>query len=169
MIAFTLDRILIALVIFSAAGIFLIGLRRLPKALEELGPEGEKVVIESGGDATLEEILKRAESAFERRDYGHAEKFYLKAAAVNPQNPKIYNRLGIIYLENKNFTDASAAFEQAVKIDPNVALRHANLGIAYLEMKKYTLADNALSKAVTLDPKNKKYQKLLQSTGLNSK
>lgn len=167
MFYFTLDRILLALVILSAAGIFLIILRRLPKAMQSQRDVAFLVSKKSVEIPTsLDGILEMAEQYFKVKNFKTAENLYLKAASLSPTEPKIYNRLGIIYLENKNFRDAVAAFEQAVKIDPNVALRHANLGIAYLEMKKYTLAERAFKEAAKLNPGNKKYKKLLEESGI---
>mgnify|MGYP000097136737 CR=1 FL=1 len=46
------------------------------------------------------------------------EKKYIKAIAKNPKDIGSYRRLGLIYLEQKNYTDAKASFEQILKIDP---------------------------------------------------
>ncbi|MBI2263497.1 tetratricopeptide repeat protein [Candidatus Berkelbacteria bacterium] len=160
MIFLTLDRFLVGLLILAAGGLFLLLARRLPlawPALKDKETDTEKK--ESG-------FLSEAEKLFKTGAFNEAEEIYLKIAAAEPTNARIYNRLGIIYLEQKNYNDAVSAFQQAIKIDPEVALRHVNLGLAYLGLKKYTLAKKALERAVAIEPKNKKYQQLFKESGI---
>lgn len=159
MIFFTLDRFLVGLLILAAGGIFLILARRLPLAWPALQEEEKEERKEDKGEVAL---LAKAEKLFSAGDFAAAEEIYLKLAAAEPDNARVYNRLGIIYLEQKNYNDAVSAFQQAIKIDPEVALRHVNLGLAYLGLKKYTLAEKALERALEIEPRNKKYQQLLK-------
>lgn len=156
MMFFTLDRFLVVLLILAAGGLFLILARRLPLAWPALrDKDGEMEKRESN-------FLSEAEKLFKTGAFKEAEEIYLKLAAAEPDNARVYNRLGIIYLEQKNYNDAVSAFQQAIKIDPEVALRHVNLGLAYLGLKKYTLAEKALERALEIEPKNKKYKEILE-------
>lgn len=108
-----------------------------------------------------ERLLIEADDAFELRDYRKAERLYLKLATLQPKNPLIYTRLGIIYLTDENFVDARDAFQQAIKLDPTLATRHYNLALAYVELGSNTKAINSLEQALKYDPSNRKYRKML--------
>ena len=98
---------------------------------------------------------------FAIKDYRKAEKLYLRLAADQPKNPKIYSRLGIIYLEQKNYEDARDALQQAIKLEPNIASRHFNLAMVYLNLNSTAKAINSLELALKYDPSNRKYRKML--------
>lgn len=147
----------IIIVILSVVIILIIIARRLPDARAKL-QETQQV---SSQEISLYGLIAQADEAFDHKDYQKAEDLYVKAASQDPDNPKIYSRLGAIYLEQKNFYDARDAFLQAAKIEPDLASRHVNLGLAYIGLKDYFKAAESLKKALELDPKNKKYQSLL--------
>jgi tetratricopeptide (TPR) repeat protein len=143
------------IVISAVVIIFLILARRVPKAIEEKEKDSKEFTPQ---EITTASLMAQADDAFSGKDFSKSEKLYLRAAAQNPDNAKVYTRLGIIYLERKNYYDAKDAFLQAVKIDPDIALRRVNLGLAYMGLKDYYKAYEQYKKALDLDPKNKKYQ-----------
>ncbi len=131
---------------------------------ERLNPQPDIQVKKSNRSAALEpheRLLIEADDAFEIRDYRKAERLYLKLATLQPKNPLIYTRLGIIYLTDENFVDARDAFQQAIKLDPTLATRHYNLALAYVELGSNTKAINSLEQALKYDPSNRKYRKML--------
>ncbi len=105
--------------------------------------------------------LQQAEDLFAIRDYKRAEKLYLRLATEDPRNAKIYSRLGIIYLEQKNFEDARDALQQAIKLEPHVATRHFNLSLVYLELNSRAKAIAEMEAALKYEPANRKYRKML--------
>lgn len=111
---------------------------------------------------TVYGLLAQADDAFDRKAFEEAEELYVKAAANSPENVKIYNRLGIIYLELQNFYDAKEAFLQTVKLEKKSASHYSNLGLAYLGLKDYFKAAQTFSEAIVLEPKNKKYEEFLE-------
>src|SRR6185369_17460767 len=52
----------------------------------------------------------------------------LEQLRVYPTSVEGYNLLGIIYAEEKDYTNAQAAFQKAVAIDPSSTKTHNNLG-----------------------------------------
>ncbi len=110
-----------------------------------------------------QELVSSADEAFRKKDYKEAEKFYLQAATKDPNNARIYNRLGVIYLHTKNYKDAVEAFRGALKFDDRVASRHFNLALAYLGKRDYRSAEKVLREAIKLDPTNDKYRKTLET------
>lgn len=132
--------------------------RRLPDARQKMAEARQT----SSKDLSLYGLIAQADDCFEKRDFEKAESLYVKAASQNPDNAKIYSRLGAIYLEQKNFYDARDAFLQAAKLEPDLASRHINLALAYMGLKDYFKAVDTFKKACGLDPKNKKYRRLLE-------
>lgn len=146
------------IIIAAVVVIFIVLLRRIPMA-KQIKVEKQEI---SPAQMTTIGLIAQADDAFERKKFTKAEELYIKAAAKDPDNAKIYNRLGAIYLEQNNFYDAKDAFTQAIKIDAASASKHANLGLAYLGLKDYFKAIQSFREALRLDSKNKKYQDFLE-------
>ncbi|MBI3495051.1 tetratricopeptide repeat protein [Candidatus Berkelbacteria bacterium] len=131
--------------LLAAGAIFVVLLRRLPKiqrperggtAPSEARSDAHASLVRpldgvqsSNGDS-VEDMLASAEDAFVKKDYLTAEPLYLKVATARPDIARVYNRLGIIYLEKKNYKDARDAFLTVLKFDDQMASRHFNLGLA---------------------------------------
>lgn len=106
-------------------------------------------------------VMQEAEDAFAIKDYRKAERLYLRLATEDPKNPKVYGRLGVIYLEQKNYEDARDALQAAIRLEPNVATRHFNLALTYIELGSKAKAIAAMESALKYDPSNRKYRKML--------
>lgn len=106
----------------------------------------------------VEENFKKAEDLFAKKQYISAEKWFLEAVQKDPKNPKIYARLGIIYLEQKNYKDAIEALNESIRLESNVASRHFNLSYAYnLEGDRKNAFVHA-RRAFKIESANKKYR-----------
>ncbi len=147
------------LIILAVVTIFVILARRIPVARNLQKKEEQEISTE---EMTAFGNITKADEAFEKKDFTEAEKWYVKAAAVEPNNPKIYSRLGAVYLEQNNFYDAKEAFLETVKLEKEKASHHVNLGLAYMGLKDYYKAEQSFEAALKIDPKNKKYQNLLE-------
>lgn len=140
--------------------IFLILVRRLPVAARFIEKEKET-------DIPVEKLEKysqmsQADDAFESKKYDVAEELYIKIAAHEPNNAKVYNRLGVIYLDQKNYYDAKDAFLQSIKLDAGDIEIFINLGHAYLGLKDYFKASQSYLKAIEQEPKNRKFRDLYE-------
>lgn len=110
-------------------------------------------------EKTQDPLMEKAEELFFKKQYISAEKWYLEVIKKDPRNPKIYSRLGLIYINQKNYKDAIASLEEANKIEPTVASRYFNLSFAHNEEGDRKEALDSARKAIRLDPKNSKYKK----------
>lgn len=147
------------LIIISAIFIiFIIVARRMPDINKKdnqgfIKPEfKKKEILHKNGN-----LLDMAEEYFERGDFLKAEGLYVRIVSKDPDDYKTYNRLGIIYLEQKNFVDAKDAFLLTIKHGGAKAPRFYNLALAYLGLQEYRNALEAIDKAIDLEKNNQKY------------
>jgi len=113
---------------------------------------------------TKEEIepnFEKAEELFRKNQYISAERWYIEAAKVSPKNDMIYARLGVIYIEQKNYKDAVEALKEAIRLGPEIASRYFNLSFAENALGNKKEALNLARRAVRADSKNDKYRKWL--------
>jgi tetratricopeptide (TPR) repeat protein len=108
------------------------------------------------------------ETLFKAGKLDEAERFFLTAATRNPKDSKVYARLGLIYLQKKNYTDAVEALKVAVKLDKFNPSRHYNLALAYEGKRDNQRAIATIREAISLDPVSAKYRTLLEQL-LNKK
>jgi type IV pilus assembly protein PilF len=69
----------------------------------------------------------------------------LKAKELNPEDPIIYNDLGLVYRTKDKLDLAVAQFEKAIQLRPDYSLAKNNLGAVYLIQKKWDKAIVVLS------------------------
>lgn len=105
-------------------------------------------------EVSVETLMGQAETAQRSGDYQEAESCLVKAAAADPKNPKIYSRLGIVYLEQgENWHEAEEAFRQALRYDANNGYVHNNLGLVLYNQDKYAAATREFEAAIGADDK----------------
>jgi len=109
-------------------------------------------------EKTQDPLMEKAEELFFKKQYISAEKWYLEVIKKDPRNPKIYSRLGLIYISQKNYKDAISCLEEANKLEPTVASRYFNLSFANNEEGNRKEALDSARKAIRLDPQNPKYK-----------
>lgn len=145
-------------VIGAVVLIFLVLVRRIPAAIEIEKKTKKKEVTPS--EVIAQSFIAQADDAFGQKKWETAEELYIKAATQEPNNAKIYERLGEMYLVSHNFYDAKEAFLQVIKIKADDPFAYAELASAYLGLKDYFKACQTSQKALELAPKNKEFQKL---------
>lgn len=107
---------------------------------------------EAGAESNFEVLFAKAEAAQRKGDYEEAEKQLVKAATLEPKNPKVYSKLGIIYLEQgDNWKEAEESFRQALKYDAGNGYLHNNLGLVLYHQDKYVGAAREYEAAIKID------------------
>lgn len=150
------------IIICALAVIFFLILRKLPEAKEYIKVKGENLglpetsrprpaIQKTVSRADQKALFQEAEKSYDNQDLPKAEKLFIKAAATDPQNPKIYERLGSIYLRWHNWQDAESALMEAIKYDPKNDNVHNNLGFALFNQKKFTESIKHYKNAISLD------------------
>lgn len=139
------------IVIFLATVVILIMiLRKLPVDLTQTDRNGDGVVNEEDKEKTPREL---ADEYFEKGELKRAEAHYLKILSKEPDDATLYNKLGLIYLQDKNFKDAKSALKQALKLEPENDTFYNNLGLLYYEMENYDDAIEAYEKSTAINDK----------------
>lgn len=162
------------IIIVSLVLVFIILIRRLPN-IRKSGIKTYHNIADTTPVRTLKsslsnknekmssvDKLEQADQMFKNKKYQEAENIYIKLASREPNNPKVYNRLGVLYLEQSNFFDAKEAFRQTLNNDDKKATRWYNYSLACTGLKEYRNAIEALEKAIKLDNKNNKYGEMLK-------
>ena len=81
-----------------------------------------------------------------------AKKIYNELLKKDPNNFKLINLLGVIYLQLKNYSEAIVLINRAININPNHHALYNNLGVAYKELEKYEDAIKNFKQATKLNP-----------------
>ncbi|MBI2590003.1 tetratricopeptide repeat protein [Candidatus Berkelbacteria bacterium] len=134
---------------------------------EQLRPAKSPVAVAQSVKApsevlTEDVLLREGDTYMQEGKLKEAERAFLRAVAKNPKNPKLYNRLGAIYLKQRNYSDALQAFEAARDLDSSKASRHYNVALAAWQMTNLSKARHSIAQAISLDPVSAKYQELKQ-------
>jgi tetratricopeptide (TPR) repeat protein len=103
------------------------------------------------GKPTIDDVLDRADRLIEEKDYEQAEKILIGAVEIDPSNEKLYNKLGVLYIEQGNFADAKESFKTSLKHDKYNDLTYNNLGLALFNQGRYNEAIEAYQKSIQLN------------------
>jgi len=64
-------------------------------------------------------------------NWDDAHRAYTFARNLSPDDPRIYNNLGAVFFQRKQFNQAEAAYLRALKLSPDYVRVHHNLGDLY--------------------------------------
>lgn len=131
-----------------------------PDTSESLASNNSKRNHKDAYGVSGETLLTEGDKYLKNGELDQAERAYLRAVAKDQHNPKVYNRLGVVYLKQQNFRDALEAFEAARNLDSGRASRHYNVALAAWELKDLAKARAAIAQTIRLDPESDKYQQL---------
>jgi tetratricopeptide (TPR) repeat protein len=85
-------------------------------------------------------LLDRARTYEKAEDYAGAERTYLQAAALTPNDPEVLKRLGILYQTELKFGDSVEVFRRALSISPQYSEANFFLGASYLGLNQFQKA-----------------------------
>lgn len=112
----------------------------------------------SAADVARVDKIKVAQAAELKGDlariheqFREAAGYYRQAIRATPNEAKLYNKLGISYLQLRDYGSARKAFGDSVKRDPLYVNAYNNLGATECLAKKYSPAIKHLKKALELD------------------
>ena len=140
---------MIEVVIFVATVIALIiVLKKLPVDVDTSAKHG------NGKKEDKEKSLReQADDFFEDGELKKAERAYSKVLDKQPDDAGVFNKLGLVYLQDKNYRNAKAALKQALKLEPENDTFHNNLGLLFYEMGRYEDAIDSYQKSIEINDK----------------
>jgi tetratricopeptide (TPR) repeat protein len=98
----------------------------------------------------LDQLWSIAQESLQSKKYLRAEKALLTILRVDERNASAYNRLGILYAQQRSLKDAIECFEIAQSLEPSASSLH-NVGLIYYETKDYEKAALAFEQALAID------------------
>lgn len=99
-----------------------------------------------------ENFYKKAELELKRGHLPEAEKFYIKAIAMDPSHIESHAKLGTIYLNQEQFGKAELIFRKLILAMNDEATYLSNLALSLFQQKKYSEAKGFYEKAIEIDP-----------------
>jgi len=81
-----------------------------------------------------------------------AEKAYMEAVRLSPQDYIARNNLGAIYLKQRRYDHAVDQFKSVLALAPTTVATHFNLGLAYAALGRLAEAEASFAVAVRLKP-----------------
>jgi tetratricopeptide (TPR) repeat protein len=87
-----------------------------------------------------------------------------KPLAYRENSAWVYNNLGLVYIQMKQWDKAQAHLRKALEADPENAVAHNNLGIVLGQKKEYEKALKEFQTALTLDPDHPKAAQNVKDT-----
>ena len=125
--------------------------------IKELGERIQNVLdtekTEKKRDRRLGSIAREASGLYKTRRFKQSEKKYLSIIKEDHLNVKAYHGLGLIYLEQKEYSGAVEAFEKICELSPTNDSAFNNLGLSYFNIGKYEEAVKAYTHSVALNSK----------------
>ena len=90
---------------------------------------------------------------FDLEEYDESECAYRSAIDIYPDDPRVWNDLGLALVENEKFELALNAYERAIELDEATAgPSHYNLGRLWLQMSEYDRAEREIQVSIGMDP-----------------
>ncbi|MFA7676984.1 MAG: tetratricopeptide repeat protein [Candidatus Omnitrophota bacterium] len=103
-----------------------------------------------------ERLLAEGSGAYKNKKVPEAINLLKKSILLNPDNPKAYYRLGVIYASQQNFIEAAECFKETLELDSKFVNAYINLGSSYGKLGKYSQALATLKKAIRFEKRNPK-------------
>jgi len=91
-------------------------------------------------------------SALSAKNYSEAIANFFIATQKAPNEPKVWNSLGIAYMEVYEYEKAESAFRKALEVDKKFTEARLNLGVMYFRKKDYENALREIRTALADEP-----------------
>ncbi len=111
-------------------------------------PAGKPVDKDAGLDAAQLEM--RGDIFRSQNDLVEARRYYERALKKNQKSAKLWNKLGVMSLQSRDYDAAQMYLLQAVKYDKKFAEAVNNLGVLYYIRKDYNRAEMQYKRALEL-------------------
>ena len=100
------------------------------------------------------DLIEEGEMDYENGDSSSAKSKFLQASSLAPEDPQIFNRLGMLEMSRNSPNEARVFYEKACKLAPEVARYHMRLGDSLQRLSRYEDAIGAYAISLELEPRN---------------
>lgn len=107
---------------------------------------GSCILAQQSNAALLQRYSEEGERALAEQRYDDAAKSYEKLRQLAPETAEVHARLGLIYFQQRNFTQAVPALRQALKLKPALPNTDILLAMSLSELGRYEEALTGLRK-----------------------
>ena len=83
------------------------------------------------------DLIEEGENFYENGDSSAAKSKFLKASLLAPEDPQIYNRLGMLEMSRASPDQARIFYQKACTLAPEVARYHMRLGDSLQRLSRY--------------------------------
>lgn len=166
------------IIIVCLAIIFYVVLRRMPEVEKievKTGKKEQKGIVESMQNSLqriieslrktdkvkkakkttkkikLKDLFTAAEKKQLKGDLEGAERIYLRLATLKPKDAKIFESLGQIYYQKKEYNDAVLAYKAALNREKDNGFNYYNLAMSLYKLKKNNEACTCFEKSIQLN------------------
>ena len=94
----------------------------------------------------------RGNAYLDAGDFASAERDYVDALVISPDDTATYNNLGLALRYQERFEDAIRAYDRAIALDPSYRDAYTNRGVARADKGELQTAVADFTRAIELDP-----------------
>lgn len=123
--------------------------RNLPR--QATNPAQRDVPLKEPPEMTAAEYERSGDDYFNSGNLQQAFLQYDKSVRLEPANPRIRYKIGLLFLLNKMYGDAILEFQEVIRKEPHNALAHEGMGLALFQQHKIAEAERYFIKAVELN------------------
>ena len=105
-------------------------------------------------DLDVVDLIKSGERCLEVGDSKKARSKFLEALTLVPEDPQLYNRLGMLEMSRENPDKAKTYYSQACELAPDVSRYHMRLGDSFQRLGNFEDAIHSYARSLELEPKN---------------
>lgn len=103
---------------------------------------------EESGKSQWQYFYDLGMSSYIAKNYSEAIANFFKASQLAPGEPKVWNALGLAYMEVQEYQKAENAFLRALQVDKSYTEAKLNLGVLYYRQKDYEKALKVLREVI---------------------
>jgi tetratricopeptide (TPR) repeat protein len=107
---------------------------------------GMDASAQSSGTDLLQQYYEQGESALAASRYGDAQRAYEKLRQLAPGTAEVHARLGLIYFQERSYSQAVESLHKALSLKPNLPKADTLLAMSLSELGRYSEALPGLQK-----------------------
>jgi Flp pilus assembly protein TadD len=101
-------------------------------------------------DVSTDELINEGQKLYAAGKYDDALAKFVESQGKNPNNPAVYNNIGLVYKKKNNFSQAENYYKKALAIKPDYAECLNNMGVLKAAAGDTLEAALSLKKAISV-------------------